>query len=140
MIRVVLDTNILVSALLTKEGNEAALLDFVTRHDIELCVSEPVMAEYAEVLSRPKFRFDPVLVENLLTLVRREGTLVDPNRAAIASSHEPDNRFLECADAAKADYLVTGNTKHFPGIHKRTAIVTAQTFIAIAHGPQPRRE
>jgi predicted nucleic acid-binding protein len=47
------------------------------------------------------------------------------------SPHESDNRILECAEAARADYLVTGNTKHFPDRHKTTMIVSGRQFLDI---------
>jgi uncharacterized protein len=57
-----------------------------------------------------------------------------PERIVAVSPDEPDNRFLECAEAAEADYLVTGNVKHFPKTHKRTEIVTGRRFLNILVG------
>jgi putative PIN family toxin of toxin-antitoxin system len=131
MIRVVLDTNVLVSALLKTKGNEASLLNLVTGRHVQLCISEPIVAEYAEVLSGRKLRLDPIRVQHVLALVRREGVLVTPTNAVRESRDEPDNRFLECAEAAEAAYLVTGNAKHFPQTHKKTRIVTGRRFLDI---------
>ena len=46
----------------------------------------------------------------------------------VIKNDDPDNRFLECAHAAAADYLVTGNTKHFPAVFETTTIVTPKQF------------
>ena len=131
MIRVVLDTNVLVSALLKTKGNEAALMNLATERHIQLCVSEPIIAEYEDVLSRPKLRLDPIRIQHVLALVRREGVLVTPTNAVGESRDEPDNRFLECAETAEAAYLVTGNARHFPQTHKKTKIVTGSRFLDI---------
>jgi len=83
------------------------------------------------VLRRPKLQLEPLRVEYLLKLVVEEGLLVAPSRTVAESPDEPDNRFLECAEAANADYLVTGNVKHFPHTHKETEIVTGRRFLDI---------
>jgi uncharacterized protein len=54
---------------------------------------------------------------------------VQPDFTLEVSPHKPDNRFLECADAAAADYLITGNKRHFPASWKRTKIVNARDFL-----------
>ena len=61
--------------------------------------------------------------------IRKTAILITPTGAVTASDDEPDNRFLECAQAAKAHYLITGNTRHFPERWKYTKIVTAGAFI-----------
>ena len=132
MIRVVLDTNVLVSALIKTQGAEAAALDFATQHLALLCVSEPVLAEYSEVLKRPRLRLDRVRVLWVLEFIGREGLVVAPSVRLTACPDEPDNRFLECADAASADYLVTGNKRHFPENWKSTRIVNARDFLRYA--------
>jgi putative PIN family toxin of toxin-antitoxin system len=129
--RIVVDTNIFVSAAITDRGIPAAVLNSVAAHRCVLCVSEAILAEYGSVLRRPKLHLDPLRVDYLLRLVVVEGVLVAPTRTVAESSDEPDNRFLECADTAEADYLVTGNARHFPQTHKRTMIVTGRRFLNI---------
>ena len=129
--RIVVDTNIFVSAAITDRGIPAAVLDSVAAHRCVLCVSEAILAEYGSVLRRPKLRLDPLRVEYLLRLVVDEGVLVAPTPMVAESPDEPDNRFLECAEAAEADYLVTGNTRHFPQEYKNTKIVTGRRFLEI---------
>ena len=129
--RVVIDTNVVISAAITDRGIPAAVLDLVAAHAATLCVSAPILAEYEGVLLRPKLRLDMVRVSWLLDLMRKEGVLIAPVRAVKESPDEADNRFLECAVAAGADYLVTGNTKHFPREFETTKIVTARRFLEI---------
>ena len=129
MIRIVSDTNIAVSAAIKPKGAEAQVLDAVADGRLLLCVSEAILAEYEEVLRRPKLRLDPERVRRVLDLVRSGSLLVRPVETLAVSPDEPDNRFLECADAAKADYLVTGNLRHFPRAWKTTRVVTARELI-----------
>jgi uncharacterized protein len=129
VIRVVLDTNVIVSALLKPQGTEAAVLLLVLHGMAAVALSEPVLAEYEEVLSRPKFKRPADVVIGLLTDIKSVGHLVRPKHALAVSAHESDNRFLECAEAARADFLITGNTRHFPTEWKTTRVVNARQFI-----------
>ena len=131
MSRVVLDTNIIVSAMLVPSGTQAAVLLLALRGDIALYVSSPVLAEYAEVLRRPRFKLQPLQVETVMASIRRVAHLIEPAQTLSISTHESDNRFLECAAAAEADYLVTGNARHFPQTYDRTRIVTGRRFLDI---------
>jgi len=136
MIRVVLDTNVLVSAAIKEAGAEAAALDLITEGQFALCVSEPILAEYDRVLARPKLRLSPDRVRHLIAMVRTESILVQPGFALSISTDEADNRFLECAEAARADFLVTGNRRHFPRSWKTTSVVSAPQFLEIHGGEQ----
>jgi putative PIN family toxin of toxin-antitoxin system len=111
--RVVLDTNILVSALMKPEGREALVFLPAVRGQLEMCVSPAVLAEYKEVLHRPKLKLQPHEIENALKNVGKAARLVHPVHTLKISHHDSDNRFYECAEAAHADFIVTGNTKHF---------------------------
>jgi putative PIN family toxin of toxin-antitoxin system len=131
MIRIVLDTNVLISAHLKDTGAEARVFDLVTNQLISLCVSEAILIEYEAVLSRRKFRIDKERVNQSMDLIRRVAVLITPTGSVSASSDEPDNRFLECAEKAKADYLVTGNKRHFPKRWKDTKVVNAREFLEL---------
>ena len=132
MIRVVIDTNVVVSANLVDEGPSAAILSLALNKKILIFVSTAVLAEYEEVLHRPRLKFDPDRIEAFLADVRSTATLVLPTRTIKEiKKDDPDNRFLECADAAGADYIVTGNTKHFPDQFENVRIVTPQQFLEI---------
>ena len=97
----------------------------------QLCVSEPILKEYEQVLSYPRLRFVPQEVARFLARVRSASILVAPTRRVSASPDEPDNRFLECAEAAGADFLVTGNKRHFLKRWKTTEVVNARKLLGM---------
>ena len=129
--RVVLDTNILVSALLNRHGNPALVLTAAFGGRFDLVISPEVLAEYDLVLPRPSFKFPAADVRETLSALRRIGRLVHPTRTVAAAAHEPDNRFLECAEAGRADFIVTGNTKHFPAKWGKTRIIRPHTLLKL---------
>lgn len=131
MIRVVLDTNVLVSAAIKPGGPESSVMILVAAGKVTLCLSEPILAEYREVLLRPKFGLDRDYVENLMRSVANAGVTVQPERALSACPDEADNRFLECAEAARATYLVAGNRRHFPKHWRATRVVNARELLSI---------
>jgi uncharacterized protein len=136
MIRVVLDTNILVSALLQPQGLPArTFLMALAGTTAQLCVSGDVYAEYEEVVRRPKFNRDEAVIESALHAIRQNGFWVKPSEKVNVCSDPDDNIFLECAQAARAHYLVSGNLKDFPAKWANTQIVTARQFLdAVAEG------
>ena len=81
---------------------------------VHLCVSPSILAEYREVLHRPKFGFEALSIEALLVDLTRTALLVHPTMRLTVAPDEADNRFLECALEARAACLVTGNLRHFP--------------------------
>jgi uncharacterized protein len=129
MTSVVLDTNVLVSANLKPQGLEALVVGLALAQHIEFSVSEPILAEYEKVLRRPELDFLPDDIDRFLARVRATSRMVRPSHTVTASIHEPDNRFLECAEAARANFLITGNTRHFPPEWKTTKVVNAREFI-----------
>jgi putative PIN family toxin of toxin-antitoxin system len=114
MIRVVLDTNVLVSAMISPFGNPAQVLISVQDGKITPLFSEKMLAEYAEVLARPKFSFEKSEIDGLNALLRATGLLMRPERMVGASPDPKDDEFIACARAGEADFLVTGNKRHFP--------------------------
>ena len=115
MIRVVLDTNILVSALLQPQGVPAqTFLISLAGITAKLCVSGNIYAEYEEVLRRAKYNRSESVIEAALRVIRQNGFWVKPSEKVRACSDAEDDIFLECAQAARAHYVVTGNLKHFP--------------------------
>jgi uncharacterized protein len=114
MIGVILDTNVLVSANLNSDGLEALVVSLALNRKVQLYVSEPILAEYERVLLYPRLKFSPQEVGRFMALVRRASVLVKPAHMVSESTDDADNRFLECAETAGADFLVTGNRRHFP--------------------------
>lgn len=131
MIRVVIDTNILVSALLQPEGLPAAVLMLALSGEMQLCVSNAVFAEYDEVIRRPHFKRSPNVIEGTLQSIRKLGRWVKPSVRVEECTDADDNAFLECAQSAEADYLVTGNRRHFPDRWKKTKVISARDLIEL---------
>jgi putative PIN family toxin of toxin-antitoxin system len=130
MIRVVLDTNILVSALLQPESLPARVfLTALAAGKARLCVSGDVYAEYEEVIRRPKFNRSEGVIEMALRAIRQNGFWVKPSEKVRTCFDPDDDIFLECSQAARAHYLVTGNLKDFPTKWAGTEVVTARQFL-----------
>jgi len=130
MIRVVIDTNVVISANLVDQGPSAAILSLAINKKILMFVSAPVLAEYEKVLYRPRLKFDSDRIEAFLAVLRTNSEFVIPTRTIEEiKKDDADNRFLECADAADADYIVTGNTKHFPAQFENIRIVMPREFL-----------
>ena len=128
-IRVVLDTNVVVSAHLNSEGYERSVLDLALSGKLRMFVSEAILQEYESVLRRPKFRLKALDVSRSLRLLRAAARVVAPYGKLSVARDLGDNRFLECAEAAKADYLVTGNKRHFPKQWRQTLMVNARELL-----------
>jgi uncharacterized protein len=130
VIRVVLDTNILVSALLSPIGPPARLfLMSMADPEFELAVSGDIFAEYEDVIRRPRLRRSEMEISGTLQTIRSRAIWVKPTERVRACSDPGDDIFLECAQAANAQYLVTGNTKDFPSLWGRVQIVTARALL-----------
>lgn len=130
MIPVVIDTNIVVSANRVKEGPSAAILLLaVNQKFIQMCISPAILAEYEEVMRRPRLKFPPSKIEEALALIRSTARMVYPTRTLHISPDASDNRFYECAEAAEATYLITGNTEAFPQARGPTKIISPRDFL-----------
>ena len=129
MIRVVLDTNVIVSGLLAADSLPATILDLALQGKIHAAVSPSILAEMARVLRRPRFGFEPRKIGSFLALFKSRSKLVSPKKTLnLCRGDSSDNRFLECAEAAKTEFLVTGNKSHFPPRHMNTLVVTPREF------------
>ena len=111
---VVLDTNVLVSALINPTGVPAAVLGLVLNGKLTVGYDNRILDEYREVLSRQRFHFKKSLTLQLLDYIRQAGEFIVAEPLRIASVSEDDRMFYEVAKTAKAAYLVTGNKRHFP--------------------------
>ncbi len=129
MIRVVIDTNVLVSALLTSGGLPEAVIDLAISGAVQWFASESVLAEYEVVLKRPRLAIDSRKAADAIARIRAIVSVVSPEVRVAAATDPDDNQFLECAEPAQAHYLVTGNIRHFPEAWKETRIVTPREFI-----------
>ena len=112
--KAVYDTNIIISAALSPSGIPSSLLALAVDGTVQLYVSLAILEEYTEVLRRPKFELSEEVITNLMRSITEAAVLVHPSRTISASPDQSDNRFLECAQEAGAEYVVTGNKRHFP--------------------------
>jgi putative PIN family toxin of toxin-antitoxin system len=130
-LRLVLDTNIIVSAALKPDGLQRTVLLLAMRRPARLYVSASILLEYRIVLSRRELKISKGLRRQFLQRIEDISHLVSPWRQIQVTSDPDDNIFLECADTARADYLVTGNTRHFPKFWKQTKIVTSLELVTL---------
>ncbi len=135
--KAVLDTNVLVSACWKPDGLEADTVALGLSGAYMVCVSPAVLAEYRDVLARKKLRALADRSDALLAELARVAVLYDAPIRIDAARDEDDNRFLECAFAANADYLVTGNLRHYPDICGVTRIVNARRFLRAFEESRP---
>ena len=128
----VIDTNVLVSALLSSKDDTATVqvLGKVITGEIIPVYSNVITKEYREVLSRKKFGFSGDLIEYLMSAVEKYVILVDPSPSGITLPDMKDVPFYEVVLEKRDDnaYLVTGNIKHFP---KEPFIVTPRELLDI---------
>lgn len=128
--RIVVDTNVLVSGLLSPFGPPGTIVRLIAAGRLSLCYDARILAEYAEVLRRPRFPLAEENVSALLLQVEAGGELVSslPLPVQLPDSH--DEPFLEVAAAAFADFLVTGNVRHFPpGARQGVRVVSPREFV-----------
>ena len=125
----VFDTNVLVSALLTKRTDSPTvqLLDYVFDGQIILLYNEAIIREYEDVLHRGHFAFPDERVRDLINMVKT-GLHLDPTASGENFIDEDDKVFYEVALSKDDGYVVTGNTKHFP---KSPIVVTPAEMLAI---------
>ena len=112
--KIVLDTNVLVSGLLTPFGSSGEIVCMVSAGVLTLQYDSRILLEYQEVLYRSKFQFDKELIDTLLTYVKQNGQIIP---ASPLKKHLPDpddEPFLEIAIGGRAVCLITGNKSHFP--------------------------
>ncbi len=130
-LRLVIDTNILISAAIKPAGLQRTVLLLAITKPARLYVSPPILEEYGDVLGRPELRIRKGLRQQLLQLMKQHSHTVVPTRRLEVTRDPDDNMFMECADAARADYLITGNQKHFPKFWKKTKVITPREFISL---------
>jgi hypothetical protein len=131
MLKVIFDTNVIVSAALYEKSLPALLLSLGLEDKISFFVSPALLNEYEIVLKRPRFKLGHREIAELMGKIHRKASIVTPaKRLKIIKADEPDNRVLECAMKANADFIITGNKRHFPFEEfKGSKIVTPREFI-----------
>ena len=130
MIYAVIDTNVIVASLLTRyyDSATARVMDAVYSGSVTPLICDEILAEYGEVLHRPRLRLDAAKCDYILSLVAERALWLDPEHTDVPMPDEDDRVFLEIALAGQYDYrshLVTGNLKDYP---KATFIVSPSEF------------
>ena len=131
---VVIDTNIIVSALLSSKNDSATVqvMEKVFRQEIKPVYSKEIFAEYINVLNRPKFHFSKELIEYMLSAIKHFGILKESKETVIVVLPDmKDVPFYRLVLESEDTYLVTGNIKHFP---QESRIMTARQLIDILNG------
>lgn len=126
---VVVDTNILVSALWSRNGAPARAVGLVLSGQLTPCYDHRIMLEYRQVLQRPKFRFQPSEINALLAWIKQSGRSVVPAPVDIPFVDKADRKFYEVAKYCGA-VLITGNLKHFPN---DDAVMSVSNFLERNH-------
>lgn len=110
----VLDTNVVISGLLSPEGPPGRLLDAVLTQKLLLVVDDRIRLEYAQVLARPKFRIDRERAQAFLAILQFQIQIIALPVVKLSAEDPDDTLFLEVAAASQDRTLVTGNLKHYP--------------------------
>jgi len=128
--KVVLDTNVIVSALVYG-GKPEQIIRLVLSKEIEAVTSPTLLAELSEVLAK-KFNFDQAKIEQTQKKIKEGFRLIQPRKVLTIVKDEPDNRVLEAADAAACDSIVTGD-KELLELHafKDIKIITPAEFLTL---------
>ena len=125
MTKIVMDTNVLVSALLSPNSNPAKILALVLNEQVVMCYDSRIMLEYESVLLREKFPFKAQDVWGLLNVIQQIGTMIVPKPSNVKFDDEGDKKFYEVAKDTGA-YLITGNMRHFP---QESWVIQPTTFV-----------
>jgi predicted nucleic acid-binding protein len=117
--------------LLQSQGNPAQVLTLVLSGAVQVCHDKRILAEYAEVLARPRFKFDPKRVREVLNKIDADGLSIDASGESDLNLPDTDDEpFLAVALAASADFLVTGNLSDYPPDKRRgCAVVSPAAFM-----------
>ena len=127
--RIVLDTNVLVSGLHNPHGAPGRILDLILGARIQVLYDDRILAEYRDVLARPRLAIEPSLAQAVVGYIRLSGKQIMALPQDKDILPDPDDLpFAEVAITGKADMLVTGNMKHFSGLKERgvTVVFPAQ--------------
>jgi putative PIN family toxin of toxin-antitoxin system len=132
MQKVIIDTNVIVSSLIQKGYPHRIIYDLFIEDKIRLCISPLLLAEYYDVLERPKFeQFHEFAAKakTVLANIEVKATSFQPRITLDIISDKDDNKILELADICEADFIITGNTNDFTfPEYKQTKIVTPKDY------------
>jgi putative PIN family toxin of toxin-antitoxin system len=121
MIRVVVDTNVVVSGVLVDEGLPASILDLAANKSILMVISADVLAEYEAVLGRPRFKIAPSRIRQVLSIIRKTSLLVKPTRILSISVMNPIIGFTNAPKPARHCISSLATRSTFPSITRAPA-------------------
>ena len=132
MQKIVIDTNVIVSSLIQRNYPNFIIDELFLENKFQLCISEELVAEYFEVLKRPKFsKFQDFFIraKALLAEIESKATMYQPKIKLDLISDKDDNMILELADECNADFIITGNNNDFTfPLYKQTKIITPKEY------------
>lgn len=132
MQRIVIDTNVIVSSLIQRGYSNLIINNLFIEQKFQLCISDELLAEYYEVLARPKFsKFQDFFIraEALLVEIEAKATKYIPTITLNLIADDDDNMILELADKCLANFVITGNSKDFTfSTYRKTKIVTPKQY------------
>lgn len=128
--RIVVDTNVLVSGLLSPFGPPGFVVGTIAKGTHRVCYDARILGEYHEVLRRPAFAFRPKDIQTLLSRIATAGELLSATPLRSRLPDADDQPFLEVAVSARAEYLVTGNLRYFPKSYRQgVRVVSPRNFL-----------
>ena len=130
--RIVLDTNVLLSGLLSPSGPPGNIVRLITTRAVRVCYDARILVEYRQVLLRPAFPFTEIQVDSLLDQLQADGDLVAALPLVERLPDFEDEVFLEVALAGNAQCLVTGNLRHYPQKNRHgVRVVSPREFLEL---------
>lgn len=124
--KIVLDTNVLVSSILNPDGTPAKVLNLILNGKLIILYDNRILTEYFEVLKRDKFGFTPDLIYPVIDFIRSEGIYITAGPVKLVFKDSDDLKFYEVFKSGEGDFLITGNLRHYP---EEAGIVSAGRFI-----------
>jgi putative PIN family toxin of toxin-antitoxin system len=124
--KIILDTNVIVSALLCPQSLPAKILGLVLNGTIGMVYDNNIFAEYIDVLNREKFKIDKNLIKIILDFITKEGEYMISIPQNIEFIDEDDKMFYELYKNEEVDFLITGNIRHYP---KEEGIMMPREFL-----------
>jgi uncharacterized protein len=127
---IVADTNVIVSAIIKPFSDSSQILNMILSGKLKLVYDNRIITEYEEVLKRDKFGFDSKHIDSIIIQIKAEGVPANPVPVNENLPDSDDLPFLEVAISGGADFIVTGNKKHFPKpAYKNIKIVSPSEFL-----------
>ena len=130
MYKIVVDTNILISSMLSEQGNPAKVMEMIDNNKINLIYSPAIIDEYKRVLAYDKFKVDKDIQRATIDDIIEIGELVTPASSSVSFDKDESDRIFYDAAKSSGAILITGNTKHYPD---ESFIMTPADFLTICN-------